>query len=233
MNEQQPIETGTSSTEATGMDRRKFLLRTTAITAGAWAAPSILTIDRAFGAPGSPDPCTDCGPNTETDGATVKGLVVAPLTGTEIPIRLNACLNDDDLGVGPVLLPEGLGTVDVLAGGCAACGANIQTGVVNLLVAGTPITAEALHANAACNCAGEATGGSTVYNVQVGALGPFNSNTYEFIDLGPLGYVALNESPGTATGTPGEFTAMHIVISDPIAGGSVDLKLASAKVTCA
>lgn len=231
MSEQQTTTTGKDASEQ-GLDRRKFLLRTTAITAGAWAAPSILTIDKAFGADGSPEP--PCCPKT-SDAATAKGLVVVGLTDTAIPIRANACLNDDDLGVGPVTLPGGLGTIEAADAQCT-CGAKVSTADVQLTVGGQPITAQALQSSASCGCDGKDTGGSTVYNVQVGQLGPFNGSTFQEIAIpnlvpGVVGVVRLNEGPSTGA-DPGEYNAVRIIFNDPL-GDSIDLKLASSKVECA
>lgn len=226
MSDQQP-DTTSHDTAEQGLDRRKFLLRTTAITAGAWAAPSILTIDKAFGQEkGSPGCCPK-----SSDAATAKGLVVVGLTKTAIPVRANACLNDDDLGVGPVVLPGGLGTVEAGDAQCT-CGAVVNVALVNLVVGGQPITAEALKANSACDCDDQTSGGSTVYNLRVGPLGPFTSSSFQQIPIpGGLGVVRLNEGPANGA-DPGEFNAVRIIFNDPL-GDSIDLKLASAKVTCA
>jgi hypothetical protein len=60
-----------------GISRRKFIAATGAIGAGAWAAPAILTFDRAFAAgsaqPGQSGACTGCGTPNACDGQPVCG----------------------------------------------------------------------------------------------------------------------------------------------------------------
>ena len=229
MSEQQPTDT-TSSTGSSGMDRRRFLLRTTAVTAGAWAAPSILTIDRAFGATGgSPEPCVNCGPNTSTDAATVKGFAI-PLGMAPILVRQNACLNDDSPSI-EVPLPLSLGTVQAGAVTCGECEADVN--VVSATIG--PIVTRELQATSTCSCTGGPTGSSEVAFLQIGDDVLVNLNTTETVTF-PIpaafgsGFVTLNEV-GTGADA-GEFNAVHIVYTD-LTGNVIDLKLASAKATCA
>ena len=224
---QQLTTTSSSEVDERGIDRRKFLLRTTAVTAGAWAAPSILTIDRAFGAPGSPNGCP-CEP-AETDAATVKGTVTL-LNQVPLVVRENACLNDDTIAT-IIGLPAGLGTVQLLQVSCD-CGARVSVGDVLVNTPGGPTIAQALQSNAACDCRGGTTGGSRVVGLTAFGEGVVDSTAPQVIPIpGGLGFIILNEvvSPAPDGGT--EYNALHIVYTDPL-GTSVDLKFASSRVEC-
>lgn len=220
-------ERTTSSNDADtqrGVDRRKFLIGTTAVTAGAWAAPSILTMDRAFAEhAGSPNrPCA-CGPGTTTEGRLALGSVT--VAGVAVPVSVG-CSNDDNTGVGPVLLPGGLGTVNAVSADCTDCSAEVETANVQLLLGTTPVVAQALFANAAC-CHGHTTGGSKVVGLQVGNNTVINSTAPETIVVPGFGEIRLNEQEGADT-----FNAIHIVGSAPGSLVVVDLRLASARATC-
>lgn len=220
---------GTSTTHSTddghGIDRRKFLLRTTAVTAGAWVAPSILTIDRAFGATGSPTPCCP----TESDAATVKGTVNV-LGQLPITVRENACLNDDTIGT-VVALPADLGSVRLLEVSCD-CGARVSVADVLVNTPGGPVTAQALQSNATCDCNGNPQGGSRVVGLAAFGETVLDSTSLQTINIpGGLGTITLNEVIVGAPGGGTEFNALHIVFNDPL-GTSVDLKFASSRVEC-
>lgn len=219
-------EQTTSSNEVDiqrGVDRRKFLIGTTAATAGVWAAPSILTMDRAFAAHSPNHVECVCGPATETEGRIALGSVT--VAGTAIPVAVG-CLNDDNTGVGPVTLPGTLGTVNAVSADCTDCGADVETANAQLLLGSTPVVAQALFANAEC-CNGQTTGRSKVVGLQIGSANVINSTSPQTITTVPGFTIFLNQVEGGD-----RFNAVHIVGSAPGSLVVVDLRLGSARATC-
>lgn len=225
------LTTATSSVKGDerGLDRRKFLLRTTAVTAGAWAAPSILTIDKAFGNQHSPIGCP-CQPRV-SDAEAVEGhaqLVGQPRT----QIHEFTCLNDDTAGTNQPL-PADLGSVDLIEISCE-CGANVSVAnlVLNIPNDDVPVRAQALQSHAACDCkTGQPTGGSRVVGLSAfGQTVADETAPRTILIPGGRGFVALNETTvGPQGGT--EFNALHIVFLDTL-GNDIDLKFASSEVVC-
>lgn len=209
MNEQQPIDASTHSDEQRGMDRRRFLLGTTAVTAGAWAAPSIFTIDRAFAADtGTPCPCAD---NRQAVSVAAAGTIAGNT------INQVQCPNEgQDYSVGDI------GSLHVANAECQGCTANIEVTQVQLLIAGTPVSAGVLKSHVRC-CPTGSQGGSSVLDFQAGSV-TFSGSQTQTVDFpGTTGTITFNEQIGD------EFNAVHIEIPDD--GGIIDLKLASSSCT--
>lgn len=228
----------------TDLDRRRFLAGA-ALTAGVWVAPSVLTVDRAFGTPGSPM-CV----NSAYDFTVV---TTGPVSSTTGPVSSCSQSGTDTLTAFSITVPT-FGTLGGGSGftaecsdttGCAASAEIAELAVDLTTLAGMPVTLNATTIRADASCAGgTSTRTVTIVNGQltVGATtipldaspGP---NTVVFDSTAAMGpvqlLVVLNEQTGAGT-----VNAIHIslTVTDPLTPSippqTVDIVIASATATC-
>ncbi len=242
---------GTTPQDEAGVARRKFILGTAAATAGMWAAPSILSVDRAFAQVGSPGPDPDpdpggCMTSARALTVTAAGLVnvnVGPFSscqdGTGGDEFASATVTN---GTSTLVSAEALDTDCRQAPTCRAT-ASVATLRIDLTSLGIPLvlTADVITATAEC------TGGPTTLSSSIAELtltansvplfvgadvSADPNTTVVNIDTAVLDLkVILNEQVGDTV------NAIHITASvpnllDPTRPQTVDIIVASATASC-
>lgn len=213
-----------------GLGRRKFLIGTAAVGAGAWAAPSILAVDRALGQePGSPL----CDTRAFDILVTAKGAV----TGHAGPVR--EC-NDGGGGsfaggtaqIPGTSAPEG--SVQVLTVSCSQdpCRAfvEIASATVDLNPLGLPVVISATTITSEATCSGgTTTRSSSIATLTVNGTSRTVGTSPNFLAVdeeiaGVHVKIVLNEQVGDTV------NAIHIAAGDEIQ--SADVVIGSATASC-
>lgn len=226
--------------EQVGLDRRRFLAGA-AVAAGAWAAPTVLTLDRANAAIVGTAMCVD--------SAHVLKLVLSGTVNQTIG-PISECVQSGDKNVATLSLPPGsltpLVTATVGATSCnGTTGCSSASSLANLVVnltsiAPVSLSAEAVTADASCS------GGSTTRDASLvqgklvlGAVSqdlPVNPGPNTVVidtlsDTGPLGVrLVLNEQTG-----PSSVQAIHLIVQVRVGTTvtqTVDLVVGFASASC-
>lgn len=206
------------------IDRRKFLAGTTAVTAAVWAAPSIVTIDRAFGADGSPT-CT-------TSAYDMRGRFSGTVNGVLNPASScadngsEALADITSIAVGGTTIGSGrLLFADCDTGACCA-----SAGVTDLVltIPGLPVIGVALLNAEACCSNHTTTRSATLTGVTIGGSALPNPGPNTTISLGTFGSLILNEQSAVDEDT---VNAFHLLANVP-GVQAVDLVIGSATADC-
>lgn len=233
-----------------GVDRRKFLIGTAAASAGMWAAPSILSVDRAFAQVGTdqppPDP-EDC----NTSAFALEVMANGPLLG--VAELLSSCNNSTggapfaDASVtrnGTTLVSATVLDTECSQSPRCRAFASVAMLRIDLTSLGIPLelTADLITATAECT-SGTTTRSSTIANltltansvplfagVAVNSL-PNNELVNIAIPGGLALLVILNEQPGSDTVNAIRISAtVPVLLSDEVQ--TVDITIASATASC-